>query len=261
MIFGFAGERFCGKDTAAKYFEKKHGFLHLKFAGKLKRAVEILFDLPDDWDWDVDKEVPCDHFNGYTKREVLQWYGTEGLPEDLCVQFNFYRHLKPIIQVLFDCGDKVNLANATAPYDMPSVVEAIARGGFRKNVDPKFWLNIVIPKPIREEENWQEKYDIGISDTRFKNEVTDLVWENHGFLVFIDNPRATSVPTNHASEENLSWLTARADYRLLNNGSINDYHLMLEAMYESAKKRRIDLLGRRQTKTPYPSEEEVRWKF
>lgn len=237
MLLGFAGERFSGKDTAANYLAETYGFTHLKFAGKLKRAVEILFDLPDDWSWDLDKEVPRDIFQGYSPRQILQWYGTDGFPEDLCVQFDFYRHLSPIIQVLFDCDENTKLSDAVYPYDVSEVCTAIARGGFRHNVHEDFWNDILLPRTITTEFNWHKKHDIGISDVRFKNEVINLIWRHNGYLVYLNDARSVRVVTNHESESNQDWLRARSDYYIDNCGTVEDFYRKLEIMYEFTRNR------------------------
>ena len=94
-----------------------------------------------------------------------------------------------------------------------------------------FWLKVIIPRNISQLKNWHRFYDFVISDTRFKNEVVNFIWQNQGYLIYINNSNATSVPTNHESESSLTWLSARADFHVNNHGTIDQFHSELESVY------------------------------
>lgn len=232
MLIAFCGEPRCGKDTAATYLSRYYNFRHYKFASKLKRCLEILFDLPDNWTWDYDKETPRDEFKGYSSRQVLQWYGTEGLPSELCTVFQFQRQLYPMLNVLFEASPGKNL-NEIIPqhYDISEVITSLACGGFRHKVSNHFWVDTVIPRCVREVPNWYVRYNIVFSDLRFPNEF-DFIQAYDGYLIYIDDKEDAGIKTKHESESYLKRLYDKADYRISNNGTLDDLWDQLEVVCE-----------------------------
>lgn len=75
-VIGFSGKAGAGKDTAALYFIN-NGYVKFSFAGVLKRASMILFNLTEDHLSNEGKNIPLDKWNGRSPRELLQWLGTD----------------------------------------------------------------------------------------------------------------------------------------------------------------------------------------
>lgn len=78
MIVGFGYQARVGKDTAADYLARYHGFSRRGFADSLKGACHIIFGLNDAQLHGNMKEV-MDEFWGTTPRDILQRVGTECL--------------------------------------------------------------------------------------------------------------------------------------------------------------------------------------
>lgn len=251
MLIGLSGERFSGKDTIANYLVKHYGFQHYKLAGKLKQILKIRFDLPNNWDWDKDKEVPSSYFQGYTPRQILQWYGTDGMPQELWESYSFMRHLIPILSVLFDeeISDESNLNKLVHPYNPSHVFNAIIKGGFRDEVDSSFWVKVMLPKSITSQEQWWEKHDIVISDVRFPDDEGKYVLEHHGNIVYVARDGADRVATNHASERYQSELLKMSEYYIQNNGSFESLYDTLIRIYEDIQQREQFSIIRRREKT------------
>lgn len=83
MIIGISGLAGSGKDTAADYLVKDHGFVRVALADKLKRVCREVFDFSEDQLWgpsssrnQEDKRYP--RGSGFlTPRYALQTLGTE----------------------------------------------------------------------------------------------------------------------------------------------------------------------------------------
>lgn len=77
MIVVLVGRKRSGKDTVGERLCKEHGFKKISFAGPIKETARTLFG------WEPDKEddrhLPTEY--GCTKREFLQWFGTEAMRE------------------------------------------------------------------------------------------------------------------------------------------------------------------------------------
>lgn len=76
MIIGLTGKSGAGKDTAAAYLVRHHGFGRIAFADKLKHAAREIFGFNHDQLHGDQREV-VDPYWGVTPRSVLQLLGTE----------------------------------------------------------------------------------------------------------------------------------------------------------------------------------------
>jgi len=78
MIIGLLGQAGVGKDTAADYLVKKHGFAKVALADPLKRICREVFDFTEDQLWGPsasrnapDERYPKEHAWRYEARSVL----------------------------------------------------------------------------------------------------------------------------------------------------------------------------------------------
>jgi len=76
LVIGFTGKAGCGKDTVAKYIQKKHNLTRVAFADTLKEKVMIDFDLTPDHVYGKLKEVVIPKYNK-SPREIMQLVGSE----------------------------------------------------------------------------------------------------------------------------------------------------------------------------------------
>lgn len=78
MIIGLTGKSGSGKDAAASYLVRKHGFQRLAFADALKIAARAIFTLSDAQLWGAEKDI-VDPYWGITPGQIMQRLGTECL--------------------------------------------------------------------------------------------------------------------------------------------------------------------------------------
>lgn len=221
MIIGLAGAIGAGKDTVANILRRKYGFLHYKMAGKLKKMLEVLFDLPSSWNWELDKQSPHEALFGYSKRQVLQWYGTDGFPCDLKeILQNNRQYIVPELYLILFGTTRSNCSCFRDKYDFYLIDKVMIEGGFREKISPRFWAdNIFTTAHIKDPSDFIKFNNIVISDVRFPEELEDPV-KKYGYLVFIEGNHCISDLQKHSSESYLYYLKDNADIILPNNGSL-----------------------------------------
>ena len=75
MLIAFCGPKRSGKDTCSNYIVDKYGFKRLSFADRIRKVANVLYNLSDDFDWDINKEDPCAILGGNSRRYVMQSIG------------------------------------------------------------------------------------------------------------------------------------------------------------------------------------------
>ena len=75
-IIGFLAKQRHGKDTAADYLVKHHGYKKISFADDLKGALAILFKFSHEQLYGDKKEI-IDQFWKQSPREIMRWFGTD----------------------------------------------------------------------------------------------------------------------------------------------------------------------------------------
>ena len=75
MILALTGGKRIHRQECAEYIHSKWSFLYCDFTGKLRRALDQIYQLTYKFDWDCDTDVPCDELYGKTKSEVLRAIG------------------------------------------------------------------------------------------------------------------------------------------------------------------------------------------
>jgi len=75
-IIAVCGYKRSGKDTIAKYLNKKYNYKHLKITYKLKECLKLLFDLRDH-ELETDKKEKINKKWNVTPRKLMQFIGTE----------------------------------------------------------------------------------------------------------------------------------------------------------------------------------------
>lgn len=78
FLLGIHGKAKSGKDTAANYLVKNHGFIRNAFADPLKLAAQQMFFLTDAQTWSEElKDIELPYW-GMSPRKMFQLLGTEG---------------------------------------------------------------------------------------------------------------------------------------------------------------------------------------
>lgn len=78
IVIGMIGKAGSGKDTVADYVVEKYGFTKIAFADPLKQAVQVIFDVDDNYMFDREmRELPLPGWEPWSVRKLLQFVGTE----------------------------------------------------------------------------------------------------------------------------------------------------------------------------------------
>ncbi len=85
-IVAFLGPKHVGKDTAADYLVRCHGYVKYGLADPMKKALQHLFKLSNEQLWGKEKEL-VDPFWGVTPRELMQFIGIDTLYDNLGERF------------------------------------------------------------------------------------------------------------------------------------------------------------------------------
>ena len=75
FIIAICGYKRSGKDTIAEYLTKNYNYNHYKITDKLRKIVQLLFNLNDN-DYEKNKEKIDNRWN-ITPRKMMQFIGTE----------------------------------------------------------------------------------------------------------------------------------------------------------------------------------------
>lgn len=77
QIIAIMGFKRSGKDTLADHIVKGYGYKKMSIAEPLKEACKLLFGFSDDQVNTNEKDVPIEHWDNLTSRQILQFFGTE----------------------------------------------------------------------------------------------------------------------------------------------------------------------------------------
>jgi hypothetical protein len=77
QLIGLTGRSGAGKNTAADYLEKAHGYHRMALADPIKEALQVMLGLTHNQVYGDSREVPLDWLHGFTPRALLQTLGTE----------------------------------------------------------------------------------------------------------------------------------------------------------------------------------------
>jgi hypothetical protein len=104
VILGFSGKAKAGKDTAADYLVKNHGFVRISFADRLKVMVNDLYGVPAEVGHSTLKDtyqLP----SGRVVREAYQKFGELARVYDVDVWFTHWFHAAQELGTRIVCAD------------------------------------------------------------------------------------------------------------------------------------------------------------
>ena len=87
IIIGLCGKKFSGKSTFGHYVKDKYNFKIYSFGDSLKKSLKDIFFFTDEELNGNKKEVINDYWE-ITPREIMQFYGTELMREQLGNKYN-----------------------------------------------------------------------------------------------------------------------------------------------------------------------------
>lgn len=77
FVLGLVGKKGSGKDTVADYLVEKYGYQKYAFAGRLKKVVAHLFDIPETSMSCAHQKEEIDPRWGLSPRQMMQQVGTD----------------------------------------------------------------------------------------------------------------------------------------------------------------------------------------
>ena len=201
MIVIFNGPPGSGKDEAASYFKENFGFGNLSFKLQLFRETMKHFNVNEDWFMEgyndrEQKEKQCDALDGMSRREAMIYISEE---------------------ILKPKHGKAYFGECVAGEIEDDMNYAIADGGFVEELEPLVERvganNIVIVQLVR------EGHDYSSDSRRYFNGKLIKEYTINGM---------TSIDKQYVLPEELSINT----YRIHNNGSIRNFHDVLNNIFE-----------------------------
>ena len=132
MLIAICGKKRTGKDTVADYIQEFWGFQKRSFAQPIKKALEIIFDWPEEiWHSDELKEE-VDPRWGISPRQAAQHIGTEWGQYYLGQSFPLFHDTMGrnlwVARALFDIDNEdVVVSDLRFPHEAEAIRD---RGGF-----------------------------------------------------------------------------------------------------------------------------------
>jgi len=197
IIVGISGWKGSGKDTAADYLVKEHGYQRLAFADVLKEMVADQYGIPVAW---------C-HDN--SMKEV----GLPDLPVDSADKFTNMIHK-------FMVKEFANIEGKDGLFWTPRAL-CILLGSVNRSVRTDYWVKRVLDLAMASD---GDKFVI--SDLRYKSELLQMAdFKEIGFVSCRINRFAQS-PSDDPSERDLDGVGH--DYGVSNKGNINSLNWKME---------------------------------
>ena len=184
VLFGFSGEKGCGKDTVADYMCLKHHFTKLAFATPLKEAVSFTF------------HVPMEELGSGTLKDQ------EFAFPIIVTEFHLSDFLEHLHDNYYEIPEEVKTSiiskyQGTSFTNYRGILQIFGTEICRREIDNDIWITI-----MRKRLDECPTHRIVLSDVRFKDE-KDFVSEMGGKSVIIERPSLNNEDT-HVSENNLT---------------------------------------------------------
>jgi len=184
IVFGFSGDKGCGKDTIADYLSIKHNFTKLAFAEPLKQSVSFAF------------HVSMDELGSGTNKDQ------EFAFPIIVTEFHLSDFLEHLHDNYYEIPEDVKSSIISKYQGIPfmsyrEILQIFGTEICRREIDNDIWITIM-RKRVKE----SPTHRIILSDVRFKDE-KDYVGELGGKSVLIIRP-SISCDDTHESENNLN---------------------------------------------------------
>lgn len=192
ILIALSGYKGSGKDTAADYLVREHGYVRCSFADALKELVARQYDIP----------LEYMHEPGKKELPLQQYPVIAGDP--------FSERIHQILS-----------AELVSGYWTPRAL-CILEGSIKRSVHSNYWVRTVVNQILSDPER-----NYVISDLRYKTEVDTLKL----FLpnaVYTRVCRWDSVSTNDPSERNLD--DYKFDIYLDNRDTVDSLYASLDGM-------------------------------
>lgn len=198
IVLALSGWKGSGKDTAADYLVREHGFIRASFADSLKEMVAQQYNIPLNWMHDPTlKEVP-----------VREYPVISGDP--------FAEQIHQMLGAELKSG-----------YWTPRAL-CILEGSVKRSVHSNYWVRTIINRITDDSTG-----NYVISDMRYTTEADTLKFILPD-AVTVRVVRRDDVDTQDPSERNLD--SYRFQYRLDNRGSLESLHNNVDDLIEQLQR-------------------------
>lgn len=225
-VIALSGWKGSGKDCAAEYLIKKHGFIRVAFADVLKELVAIQYDIPLNYLHDNEfKEAPLLQYPVETK----DGFGSV-IHNFLVKEFRSAKGEVPLSMATSDWKTVGNLGYDEVPVFWTPRALAILEGSVKRSVNSGYWVQQAINKINAYKGSGQDKFVI--TDMRYLSEVEQLEEEFEHELVTCRINRFDTSPSSDPSERDLDY--HRFNHVIENRSSLSSFYRDVDELVEAA---------------------------
>ena len=224
-VIALSGWKGSGKDCAAEYLIKEHGFIRVAFADVLKELVAIQYNIP----------VSYLHDNNFKEAPLLQ-YPVETKDGFGSIIHNFlvkeFRSAKgevPLSMATSDWKTVGNLGYDEVPVFWTPRALAILEGSVKRSVNSGYWVQQAINQINSYTGSGQDRFVI--TDMRYLSEVEQLEEEFDDSLVTCRINRFDSSPSSDPSERDLD--RHKFNHAIQNKSSLSSFYSDLDELIET----------------------------
>lgn len=234
-IIGLGGEKYSGKNTAAKIMVEKYGFKEVSLALPLKTLVSKVFEIPMSVMEDpILKETPLEKpvtINMNNVYEIIRLcYNLIDLAkfkktEETVLKYMVKRITKEtkIIQTLQGNIQQKEFKTFETPRKL---LQFVGTDLIRDCISPYFWCKVL-------DEQIKNDSKVIITDVRFFEE-REYVKVKAGTLIKIEREKTEVKKDGHASENSLGG-NGEYNFIIRNNSTVEDLTHRLETLYNYNK--------------------------
>lgn len=251
-LVGLGGEKFCGKNTAARILVDKYGFTEHSLAKPLKDMVSHVFGIPFDQldDYKL-KEVPfdepcpvtydnvhdivryCSNLIGLESFRKTEEQVTRNMIKKVVKKMST-NPMTPQQQIQQNANGMNQLMMVNRPeykvFETPrKLLQFVGTELVRDCISPYFWCKVLDSKI-------QHENKVVVTDVRFFEE-REYIKVKGGLLIKIEreNPQTTPKAKDSHSSENSLGINDEYHYLLKNQGTQDELRTYLETIYNHSK--------------------------
>lgn len=210
MLIAFSGKKFAGKDTAAEILIKKHGFVRIGLADKLKDICSSVFQIPR-----VDMDDPSLKEKPFAQNLTLSSEALANLISTVHAD-GFEFELSEITEQV------ISKFSGTEITSIRDLLQTVGTDVFRNNVKDDLWLCYI-------KRELERHHNLVITDARFKNE-RDYLRDIGATLILVTRPNNES-SSSHISENQIGD-SSEYDVLVSNDASIHNLHASISMWYD-----------------------------
>lgn len=228
-ILALSAWKNSGKDCAAEYLIKKHGFIRVAFADALKELVATQYNIPLNYLHDSEyKEAPLLQYPVETK----DGFGSI-IHNFMAGEFRSAKGEIPLHMATPDWRTVGHLGYDEVPVFWTPRALAILEGSVKRSASSVYWVQQVINKINVYKGSGQDKFVI--TDMRYISEAEQLREAFEHELVTCRINRFDTSPSSDPSERNLD--RHEFNYVIENRSSLSDFYLEVDNLIDNIRKK------------------------